>query len=147
MNEVNTVGRSALHLAAGHAQTAVVRLLLEYGAVADVGDLRGDTPLLSAIGRRIDGQRTALLLLRHLAPGGIRAVAARGSLGKSALHHACLYGYSAAFDLIIQSLGGVTDQKEGVVPVSRELATEVDKFLNACDIHGGTPLSLAVQGQ
>lgn len=54
-------GRTTLHLAVAEGQMEVVRILLERGALVDVVDRWGSTPLLEAL--RLKDMKTAKLLV------------------------------------------------------------------------------------
>ena len=45
MRDVRTVGETPLHRAAAYASEATIQLLLEAGAILNVKDMNGDSPL------------------------------------------------------------------------------------------------------
>ena len=90
-----------------------MRLLLCCQADPLATDVGHDTSLLAAVSVPRQGERVTLAVLRHLLAVSrrpVKAISGRGRLGKTVLHHACLYGYREVFNLVMQAIRGGANQ-------------------------------------
>ena len=88
---------SALGFAARNNQIEVVRILLDHGAIPDLPNSLGGTPLMAAAGEGYD--EVVQLLLR----GGANVRTQFGGNGYTALHFACVAGRAGAAEALLRA--------------------------------------------
>lgn len=113
INVSNTEGFTALHIAAMHGQTDMMRLLLDAGAYPNVKTRqKGYTPLHLAC------QHQRVAAARILLQTGECSLNLQDMRGNSALHYACFSGNAKLVELLVKE-GAVVDLRnaEGKRPV------------------------------
>jgi ankyrin repeat protein len=144
-------GQTALHHAAGYGHEDMVVFLLSKGADATITSDEGVTPLMEA---SVEGHvGAARLLLEHMGGQGVNA---RDDEGKTALHHAALWGHedmvtcllSKGADATIATDKGLTPFMEasrcGYVGLARLLLEHMrGQGIDTRDDEGKTALSHA----
>jgi len=96
INATDSLGRTALHLAATRCNDEAIRFLLDWGALLDIRDQCGKTPLHVAVG--LDSVSTTAAIIAS----GVD-LEIRDQFGNTALHQACLLGYQAIAALLLDA--------------------------------------------
>lgn len=117
-NYGSTEGVTPLHIASSHGSTMLMELLIEYGAIIDVQDFDGDTPLHDAV---LASQNEALVTLLYL---GANPEIQNDPGCFTPFHLACCRGY---YPNVVTLFPFITD-------------------INQRTASGDTPLTLALQG-
>jgi ankyrin repeat protein len=148
-------GQTALYYAAGNGNDDLLALLLSKGADATITTDEGLTPFMQASGSGYAGM--ARVLLEHV---GGQGVDTQDDKGKTALHHAALWGHDELIGFLIDKgadpnitdLDGSTALacacREFEWPVVLLLVTHMGPHaLETRDSEGRTPLYLACEQQ
>lgn len=102
IDEVDFLGRTALHLAAYKTDLQAITLLLTFGAELEIRDKTGNTPL--QIATALD----SMACTEALAASGAD-IQARDKSGNTPLHNACKLGYLRVVKLLLERGAGVED--------------------------------------
>ncbi|XP_025078559.1 serine/threonine-protein phosphatase 6 regulatory ankyrin repeat subunit B-like isoform X2 [Pomacea canaliculata] len=115
-DDQNISSKSILHIACGKGRTECVKILLEAGAMADIRDKWGQTPLMYCI--CVQFLDTAGILLDHLGASATEIVNNQDRFGKSALHSAAETNNVEAVELLLHHGADVNIQNfDGVTPL------------------------------
>ncbi|CAD0197845.1 unnamed protein product [Chrysodeixis includens] len=117
-NYGSTEGVTPLHIASGHGNIELIELLLDYGAIIDVQDFDGDTPLHDAV---LDLQTEAVVTLLH---AGANPEIKNETGGYTPFHLACCRGYYPTVEKLFPFI------------------TDINQVITS----GDSPLTLALQG-
>ncbi|KAK7090327.1 ankyrin repeat and protein kinase domain-containing protein 1-like [Littorina saxatilis] len=108
--------QSILHIACGKGRTECVKLLLDAGAMPDIHDKWGQTPLHYCI--CVQYLDTAMVLFDHLGEKASDIVNNQDSSGKSPLHSAAESGSMEAIELLLKYGADVNVRNfDGVTPL------------------------------
>jgi ankyrin repeat protein len=130
VNATDDDHHTALHKAAEHGRTSVVRLLLRRGAAVDFGALRGCTALHMASEQ---GHTDVVQLLLN-AGAALNVVNAKG---KTAMHLAACQGHTAVVQLLLEAGAAccaqyILYQQTASAPFLMQLARATGQWYSCC---------------
>ena len=102
LDEIDSFGYTALHLAAYRNDTDAIKLLLAWGADADLQDSTGKTAL------HISAANDSPACTKVLASSGVN-IHAKDRLGNTSLHHAWKLGHLKVIDVLLEHGADIQD--------------------------------------